>query len=208
MHRRYTYPVIVCLFVIASLGLSLARAADGEGHLSRLEDAVQRAVAVLQDPQLSSLENREKRREMLRDIVYPEFDFAQMSSGAVGHKWHKFSDDQKSRFVALFKQLLENTYLNMVEKYQGEKVTFLKEVRLDSHQVRVDSVILSKGQKYDISYRLEQVGDDWKVCDVIIAGVSVVANYRAQFSQLLRQGSSDVEQLIAKLADKVAKASH
>ncbi len=93
----------------------------------------------------------------------------------------------------------------MIERYQGEQVNFTKEVEQSSSITRVDAVILSKGQKYDISYRLGADGDKWKVYDIIIEGMSVTANYRAQFKQLLRKRNPDIDGVIARLQENVQK---
>lgn len=205
--RRLKLPpstaLIVAMFLLAFSWPTPARSSGSGAQKALLESAVNSALAILQDSSLSSAQNRDRRRQKLRDTLYPQFDFDRMARGAVGHPWKAFSKDQQHRFTQLFQQLLENTYMSMIERYQGEQVVFTKEVPLSSTVVRVDSVIYSKGQKYDMSYRLGNDDGNWKVFDVIIEGVSVIANYRAQFRQLLRQRQPDVESVLAKLADKV-----
>ncbi|MBF0455952.1 MAG: ABC transporter substrate-binding protein [Magnetococcales bacterium] len=207
MHRSFT---LSTLFIFAALFLFPFLApnpvhAEANSRMAALESSVNAALEILKNPELANLENREARRQQLRDTLYPQFDFSRMAQGATGRKWRKFSSDQKERFTTLFKQLLERTYLGMIERYQGEEVSFVKEVEQSKSVVRVDSIIYSKGQKYDMSYRMGKTGDQWKVFDVIIEGVSVIANYRAQFKQLLRKSRPDIEGMLAKLEEKVSK---
>jgi phospholipid transport system substrate-binding protein len=177
-------------------------------RMAPLAASVNQALEILQDSELAVPEKKETRRQMLRDILYPQFNFDRMAKGSVGRKWRKFSVDQKERFTVLFKKLLENTYMRMIERYQGEEVTFVKEVEQSKVVIRVDSIIVSKGQQYDMSYRLGKYGEKWQVFDVIIEGVSVIANYRAQFRQLLRKKKPDVEAMLAKLEKKIAKVKN
>lgn len=198
---------ILPLFTLLLLPLSgQNRAWAGNTYMGPLEAAVNSALVILQDKSLSAPSQKDARRTKLRAVLYPHFNFARMSRGSVGRKWNKFSTNQQERFVTLFKKLLENTYMGMIERYQGEQVVFTKELKQSETIVRVDSIILSKGQKYDMSYRLGKDGEKWRVFDVIIEGVSVVANYRSQFRQLLRKRNPDIEGMLSKLKVKVSKA--
>ena len=168
--------------------------------MTYLEKAVQKAVDILRDPALSVPEKRLERREKLRKVLYAEFDFVAMSRGAVGRPWRKFSKEQKKRFIPLFRHLLENTYMDTIERYKGEDVRFIKEVEQSKNVVRVDSIVRSKGAEFKVSYQMRRRDQAWKVFNVIIEGVSVVSNYRAQFRQILRRGTSEeIEKLLTRL---------
>ncbi|MEO5339843.1 MAG: ABC transporter substrate-binding protein [Magnetococcus sp. MYC-9] len=172
-----------------------------------MEGVVQRVLAVLRDPAMSGVEQQTARREALRKIIYGEFDFERMSQGAVGPKWPKFSDAQKKQFIVLFERLLENTYMNSVERYKNEEVRFTREVQPSGTTARVDTVVISKGAEFKISYHLEQQGAGWKVADVTIEGVSVVANYRAQFKQLLRTGEpAEIDAMLVSLENSANRS--
>ncbi|MBF0296987.1 MAG: ABC transporter substrate-binding protein [Magnetococcales bacterium] len=173
--------------------------------MAKLAASVQQALTILKDPALAVPDRKEERREMLRRVIYKEFDFARMSQSAVGRVWVKFSPGQQERFVTLFQKLLENTYMNMIERYNGEQVEFLKESPKAEDLVLVDSVIHAKGQQYKLSYYMHATGGDWKVEDVIIEGVSVVTNYRAQFQQAIRT-ADDIEPMLARLEEKLRNA--
>lgn len=177
------------------------------GGMAHIEQAVQKAVVILHDPALAVPEKKLERREKLRKIIYAEFDFVAISQGAVGHRWRKFSAEQKSRFIPLFKRLLENTYINTIERYKGEKISFVREVKQSNSVVRADSVVESKGTEFKVSYLLRRNNQDWKVFDVVIEGVSVVSNYRSQFKQMLRRGSAaEIEKLLVRLNEASNKS--
>ncbi|MBF0427454.1 MAG: ABC transporter substrate-binding protein [Magnetococcales bacterium] len=203
MFRRFMINRLFFLaIVLAPLSVWSVTIVQGN-HMDKLATSVHQAIAILNDKELAVPARREERREMLRRVIYQEFDFSRMSQSAMGRVWNKFTPGQQQRFSELFKRLLENTYMNMIERYDGERVEFLKEMPKAEDLVLVDSLIHSKGQKYRISYFLHHNGGgEWKVDDVIIEGVSVVSNYRSQFQQAVRT-EDDIEPLLLKLEEKV-----
>ena len=174
--------------------------------MAHLEQAVQNAIVILNDPSLNNPEKAIERREKLRDVIYAEFNFETIAQSAVGRSWHNFSEAQKLRFIPLFKRLLENTYISTIERYKGEDVRFVKEIELSKTMVRADSIVKSKGSEFKVSYQLHQQDTlEWKVVDVIIEGVSVISNYRSQFKRMLRRGTSEE---IEKLLEQLESSSH
>lgn len=172
--------------------------------MARLQAAVQKALVVLQDPALAGPAKRPLRRSQLRAAIYSEFDFNALARGAIGHTWRAFSEQQKRRFVPLLKKLLEETYMDIVERYRCKEVRFLKEVRQSSRTIKVESVVVHAGSDIRVTYRLHQTKRGWKVFDVVIEGVSVVANYRSQFKKMLHRGTSaEIETMLANLEHKL-----
>ena len=202
--HRFGVLFLVLVLLTTAAGTAQART----GGMAHLQTAVHQTIAILNDPVLKRPENRHTRREKLRRVIYREFDFARMARSAVGRDWNKFSANQKKRFVTLFQNMLENTYMKRIERHQGETVDFVKEVAKSKNRHRVDSVVRSKGQEFQVSYRLHYGRrSGWKVYDVIIEGVSVVTNYRSQLKQLLRGSNPQaIEQVLQRLQEKVNKA--
>lgn len=181
-----------------------APALAGEGEATRqIRTSVEKAVAILLDPQFTAPEKLENRRALMLEVIYARFDFGLMAQRAVGNKWRKFSDPQKERFTALFRQVLENAYIAKVESYKGEPFVFTKEISQAEAMARVESTVRYKGQEYNLAYQMVLQGNQWRVYDVIVEGVSLVANYRSQFQQILNQ--DDVDSLIKQLDEKVNK---
>ncbi|MBF0126249.1 MAG: ABC transporter substrate-binding protein [Magnetococcales bacterium] len=207
MFRRFMVNRLFFLVIVLA-PLSVWSVTGAQGNtMAKLAASVQQALVILKDPELSVPARREERREMLRRVIYQEFDFARMSQSSVGRVWTKFSPGQQQRFTTLFRQLLENTYMNMIERYNGEQVEFVKEVPKAEDLVLVDSIIHAKGQQYKLSYYLHNSGGEWKVDDVVIEGVSVVANYRSQFQQAIRT-ADDIEPMLSRLEEKLRNAPH
>lgn len=193
---------VVLAVMVAWGGWGLSQAVAGE-PTDQLQATINKVIDTLKDPQLATPEQVVPRRERLREVIYRRFDFGNMAQGAVGHTWNQFSSAQKDRFIQLFRQILEDAYLDKIESYQGEVFTFTREERPSDGMALIDSVVTSKGKEFKLSYRLGKEGSEWKVHDVVIEGVSLVANYRSQFQDILQR--STVDELIVKLEAKTRK---
>jgi phospholipid transport system substrate-binding protein len=123
------------------------------------------------------------------DVVLPHFDFEEMTRLALGRHWRDANASQQAALVEQFKTLLVRTYSKALQQYSDQTVQFLP-TRGDpaSGDVTVRTEIEQQGGfPIPVSYSLYRVGDDWKVYDVVIDGVSLVTNYRSSFSQKIRQ---------------------
>lgn len=157
----------------------------------QIRQTVDRLLAILNDPQLKGEQKKNERRQKLKEVLYQKFDFTEMARRSLGSEWRRRTPEEQKEFVKLFTELLERSYLDKIESYSGEKVLYLKE-REDGNYAEVETKIVDKkGQEYSVDYRLHKVNGDWKVYDVIIEDVSLVGNYRSQFSRVLAKSSFD-----------------
>ena len=180
--------------LLAAIGLGfllsfqpvLAAAAEPGDQVCQTVDNL---LAVLQDPRLTGDSNKSERRQKLKQLIYQRFDFTEMAKRSLGSEWRRRSPSEQKEFVQLFGDLLERTYLDQIESYSRERVRYLEQ-RADGPYAQVATRIVdSKGQEYAVDYRLHSVNGDWKVYDVIIEDVSLVNNYRSQFSRVLSKSS-------------------
>jgi phospholipid transport system substrate-binding protein len=155
----------------------------------QLKQSVDKVLAILNDPTLKGTAKAQERRQKVKEIIYSRFDFDEMAKRSLGPQWQKRSPEEQKEFVQLFTGLLEHVYLDNIESYSGEKVRFLNE-RQDKDFAQVDTKIINnKGEEFSLDYRLQNVNGDWKVIDVVIENISLVNNYRAQFSRVLAKSS-------------------
>jgi phospholipid transport system substrate-binding protein len=143
-----------------------------------------------------------KAVELVQAKVLPYFDFAHMTRLAVGRDWKQASAEQKAQLTEEFKTLLVRTYANALTQYRNQQIDFkpLKAAPGDS-DVMVRTEVRQAGAKpVQIDYALDKQGDNWKVYDVLVAGVSLVVNYRDSFGQEVR--TSGIDGLIKSLKDK------
>lgn len=128
-----------------------------------------------------------------RTVLQTNFNFKHMTSLAMGKEWRKASPEQQDILVREFKTLMVKTYSSALTIYTTPTVTFKKSrYQPADTEVQIRTQVLQPGrQPADIDYVLEKLGDEWKVFDVVVAGVSLVTNYRDFFTQEVRNGGID-----------------
>jgi phospholipid transport system substrate-binding protein len=156
---------------------------------------------VRQDKDIQS-GNTAKAIELVEAKVLPIFDFQHMTGLAMGRDWNKASPEQKKRLSEEFKTLLVRTYSNALTSYKNQSVRYKPtKVQSGDTDVLVRTEIVQPGSKpIQLDYSVEKGGDGWKVYDVVVAGVSLVTNYRDTFNQEVRANGIDglIQMLVTK----------
>ncbi len=146
--------------------------------------------------------NRAKLIGLINDRVLPHFNFTSMAALAMGQSWNKATPEQKKRVTEEFRTLLVRTYASALAAYSDQKFDFRPlRARPGDTDVTVNVRVLQPGtQPVPIDYAMEKTASGWKVYDVMVGGVSLVANYRTEFNNLVRE--SGVDGLIKNLSAK------
>ncbi len=153
-------------------------------------------VKVLDDPAL----DQTQRRNQIRAIALEAFDVAEAAQRALGPHWARRTPAERREFVGLFEGLLERGYLSRIGEYGGERVQYVGE-RIDGDHATVRAVIVTqKGTQVPVEARVLSRDGLWKMSDVLIETVSLVASYRSQFDRVIR--TSSYEELIRRLKAK------
>ena len=181
---------LVSLAVVAVLMVvgSYKFAAAGE-PTEAIRSAVSQGVDILSNAKLDNQQQRAQVIDRLRQIVYPLFDFNEMSMRSLGANWRRLSPEQQKEFVSVFTALLEKTYADQIDLYNGQKVVYTGE-SIDGNYAQVDSRIIDKNnQTYSVVYRLHKTDGKWKIYDVVAENISLVNNYRSQFNRVIARSS-------------------
>ena len=138
--------------------------------------------------------------------VMPHVNFQRMTASAVGRYWRQATPEQQKKLQDEFKVLLVRTYSGALAQVRDQTVQ-LKPMRSspEDKEVVVRTEIRGRGDPVQLDYRLEQIAGGWKIYDVNVLGIWLVENYRNTFSQEI--GANGIDGLIAKLAERNAKAS-
>ena len=144
----------------------------------------------------------QKVMELVDKKVLPNFNFTRMTALALGKEWRKASPQQQQQLTGEFRTLLVRTYSNALTSYKNQKIIYkpFKMAPADV-DVLVRTEVQQPGSKpVQLDYSLEKVDGSWKVYDVVVAGISLVTNYREQFGQEVRNGG--IDGLIASITAK------
>ncbi len=202
--RAQVVGVVVLRLSLAVIGVVLA---VSPGHAGAPTDSMKATIdevlRIIRDKELKPPGKAEERRQQLEQIVGARFDYQEMSKRALGAPWNGLSEEDKQEFVGLFRTLLTNSYADKIETYSGEGVHYLNE-RTEKDYAEVRTKVLSGKTEIPLDYRLINRADGWRVYDVVVDGVSLVNNYRGQFTKILRATSyADLVDQLRKKSDKL-----
>lgn len=150
-------------------------------------------VDILQKDKDIQKGDRKKVIALIETKVLPHFNFQAMTASAVGRNWNKANAEQRARLTEEFKTLLVRTYSSAIAAYSNQKFDFrpLRAKPTDT-DVTVNVRVMQTGtQPVTIDYDMEKRPGGWKVWDVRVAGISLVANYRTEFDNQVREAGID-----------------
>lgn len=137
--------------------------------------------------------DRAKLIGLIEAKVLPHFNFNAMTALAMGQNWNKATPEQKKRITEEFRTLLVRTYASALAAYSEQKLDFrpLRAKPTDTDVVVNVRVLQPGAQAVPIDYSMEKTANGWKVYDVMVGGVSLVANYRTEFNHAVRESGVD-----------------
>lgn len=201
-HSDTRYRWKTCTLIAAAVavlwmpGQSLAGPATDQ-----VKGTVDQVLQILTDPALKGERKTKERRSQLRKTVLERFDFSEMSKRSMGRYWSERTPDERTEFVGLFTDLLERAYVDRVEGYTGEQILYLEETTDGNYSEVRTKIVTKRNQEIPIAYRLQRADSKWSVYDIVVEGVSLVNNYRTQFSKIIR--TSSYQDLVKKMQAKV-----
>jgi phospholipid transport system substrate-binding protein len=196
MRKGVTLSAIVLSLLL--LGVTTGGAWAGE-PTDKIKDTTDKIIAIVTNPELKGPSKEPERRKLIRKAVDERFDWEEMARRSLSTAWNARTPEEKKEFVTLYGELLERTYLERVESYSGEKVLYQGE-NIDGTYATVNvKIMTAQNTEIPVEYRMLKKGNDWLVYDISISGVSLVNNYRVQFSSILAKGPyADLVKLLKK----------
>ena len=172
--------------VIGFLLLAQFVAAHEKGTAEEfLKSKLGAVFAILQKKELA----QHHKNSQVDEIVTSMFDFPLMARLSLGRKyWSDLSQDHKQKFTELFIERLRQFYLNKLTTYTDEKIIYEPAVAVKK-KVHVPTLLVSRGQKIPMLYKLYLLNNTWQIYDVEIQGVSIINTYRSQFRAILQNGT-------------------
>ena len=158
-----------------------------------LKTRLSQVLSILQQKDLDT----DQKSQKVEKIVNPMFDFQMMAKLTLGKThWTGMTPEQRQRFTDLFVKRLKDFYRDKLMSYSNEEVVYKAPIST-AKTAQVPTEILSKDSKIAIVYKFGKIGEQWKIYDVEIQGVSLVTSYRAQFDEFIQK--QGIEALLKEL---------
>lgn len=173
------------VFVVCAWSISFGHAFASQGPTEQLRPLITKITEILASNTPSENGGMNKV-ERIMDVVKEGFDFKEMSKRVLGKKWRNLSNTEREEFVDLFTQLLKYAYVTKMDNYSNQQVEYGKQ-RIKGDRAEVQTVLVDGDRKIPVSYIMLLKGEQWKVYDIVVEGVSLVRNYLEQFQEILRK---------------------
>lgn len=193
-------------FIICGLFLLLGNTTAGAKEIPPMETLkgpIDQIISILNDTSYKGPDKRAAQRDKIWQIARPVFNFNEISRRAIGKPWEEFSQDEKTRFSNIFSEFLGSTYIDKLQgEFNNEVIDFDKEL-IKGSKALVRTRLRRKNIEIPIDYRMHHVDGAWRIYDILVDnGVSLVKNYRVQFTSILKKETP--AQLIERLEKKLA----
>ena len=165
---------------------------------SSVRQTIDNVLEIVSDPGLKN--NPTLRREKLRETISLRFNYKQMVMRSLAKNYKSRTDKEREKFTGLFKRLLENSYATKIENYKNEKIDYVGE-QIKGKYALVKTQIVRNDGTIDVDYKLIKEEGKWMVYDFVIEEVSLIRNYRSQFSKIIKTESYGA--LVSKLSKKI-----
>jgi len=190
--------VIACCIGLASAAATAQDLAPDALVRSISEDL---RAAIRQDKAIQAGDTR-KLAALVEARVMPHFDFRRTTQIALGTHWRQASTEQQEELTREFRALLVRTYSGALASYRDQAIDYRPlRMRPGDSEVTVRTIVRQSGaEPIVIEYDMERAAVDWKVYDVRVSGISLVATYRSSFAEEVR--NHGIDGLIQTLAAK------
>jgi phospholipid transport system substrate-binding protein len=166
----------------------------------QLRARIDRVYKILADPELQGATKAHQRRTAIVMAAHEIFDFGEMAKRSLGQHWEQRTLAEREEFVRLFTELIQRSYISKVDQRGAEQMIMQSEKVEGDYALVRTTLPLGPGREMPIDYRMHNTDDRWLVYDLSIDGISLVANYRAQFNKVIR--TSSYEALVAKFKSR------
>lgn len=193
------------LVLLGALAVSASAAA--QTPVEQVEAAVVQLEEGLSGRKEELAADTEALHQLIDEILLPRFDQRYAGQLVLGRAWRSASADQRSRFVDAFYTSMRNKYADGVLEFDPERLEILP-FRGDLTKKRniVKTVVrLDDGTRVAVNYSFVIRGEDWKIFDVTIEGISYIKNYRTEMAAEIKSSSLDavIERLEASASASV-----
>jgi phospholipid transport system substrate-binding protein len=195
MNRKNT---LGCMLIVVSLFFGAGQAFAESQITADVRGTIDQVLEIVADQDLKK--DPVLRREKLRQVIGLRFNYKQMVMRSLAKNYKARSDAERKEFTLLFKKLLENSYASKIENYKDETINYVDE-KVKGKYALVRTQIVRKDGVIDVDYKMLKDNGQWLVYDFVIEGVSLIRNYKSQFSKII--STESYAALVSKLSKKI-----
>jgi phospholipid transport system substrate-binding protein len=178
----------VFLLTLALSLIMVGSAALAPGPADDIKSLINEVQAILDNPALKAPDQRNRKVDLVEKAATRHFDYREMAQRSLGETWNSLNQGQQNEFVKNFSGLLKASFACRLDGFTKAGVTYQQEILKPEH-AEVPIIIRRPNDKIPVSFRMLKEPQGWMIYDLVIEGVSLADNYRAQFARVIKAGS-------------------
>jgi len=186
--ERGSYGLRALLLTLAAVFLMGGAGALAAGPEDDVKSLINEVLGILNNPALQGTNQRARKVDLVEQAAARHFNYREMAKRCLGETWNTLNQGQQDEFVKNFSGLLKASFACRLDEFTKAGVNYQPEILKPDH-AEVPIVILRPNDKIPVSFRMLKEPQGWMIYDLLIEGVSLADNYRAQFARII-EGSS------------------
>ena len=193
---------------VLALTLTVTSVMAGTGVMAaspteNLQSLIAEVLTILNNPAYRAPAQRYKAVDLVEKVADRYFDFGEMAKSSLGDAWDDLNQTQQDEFVKMFTAVLKNSSSRSLFALAKARVSYLPEIR-QADRVEVPVVIRPPNDNFPLIFRMRKEAQGWRIYDVVVQEVSLVANHQRQFARIIKESS--YQNLLKVLKTKIRQA--
>jgi phospholipid transport system substrate-binding protein len=185
---RGSYGLRVFFLTLAVILMMPGTQAQAAGPGDEVKSLINEVLAILHNPALQAPNQRPRKVDLVEQVAARRFDYREMAKRCLGETWDSLNQGQQDEFVKNFSGLLKASFACRLDEFTKAGVAYQPEI-LKADHAEVPITILRPNDKIPVSFRMLKEPQGWMIYDLLIEGVSLADNYKAQFARVIKEGS-------------------
>lgn len=196
MMKKFLY-LFLSIFLFLKAGQANVDCQEAEAFMGGIGE---RVILILTN---NSISDQERARQF-RDVLETKFNGKAIAKFVLGRYWKQATEEEKKRFLDLFKETTVASYATRFKEYTSEKFEIIgSRPESDGGVTVLTQIIRPNGQTIPIDWKIFEKNGELRIYDVILEGISMSITQRSEFASVIQQRGGKVQAINEALEKKL-----
>ena len=195
------------LLWVATFLMSFTFNANAQVNAEKAEDFIKSTTAKGVEDIINANVSDEEKDKRFYDLLNNALDMDFIGQFVLGRNWRTATPTQRADFIKVYRDLNIKTWSKRFNEFKGKNFVFKGTAPSTSKgQVFVDTEVpMDQGAPAKVLWRVKEKGNDYKIVDIVIEGVSLAQASRSEYTSFIKNNPGGLDALIKDLSDRLSK---
>ena len=195
------------LLWVATFLISFTFNANAQVNTEKAEDFIKLTTAKGVEDIINANVSDEEKDKRFYDLLNNALDMDFIGQFVLGRNWRTATSTQRADFIKVYRDLNIKTWSKRFNEFKGKNFVFKGTAPSTSKgQVFVDTEVpMDQGAPAKVLWRVKEKGNDYKIVDIVIEGVSLAQASRSEYTSFIKNNPGGLDALIKDLSDRLNK---